>query len=442
MGDATLRGLSAKQAGLIVSVLALYFFAPTQSIISSVLGNIGMSYPDVGADTLSYLITLNNIAAVPAAFVFGVLAGRKVRFKTISIVAMLCFIVGGGLPVFLPQDSPFWILMASRAVIGFGRGCFIPIVQIILSSMFTEEKTRAAWFGIGSVFFNIGATFGTAIAGFLAIVDWRFCFAFYLFAFIPLGLFGIFFKEEGVKDYIATQEKGYLRFPSVCWVYFLLYALSIVMSQTMFNYASITMEPLGVDSVNVGLALSCFTISAAVVGATFTFIYRFFRHFIFALGVGIMTAGFVIIYTASLGVPGHVALLYLASVVIGAGCSIVTVGCPLSMSLFVVPSAVAATLSFNEVFHNGGSFLSSPYSQIVFSIAGPDASTNVIFLATALYGLILTTVAIAVGLYLRRRGMLLDPSDKEGAVTCVDEPERAGMRHGSEAGGMNQSAFP
>ena len=254
MGEATLKGLNAKQVGLIIAVMAVYFFAPTQGIISSVLGEIGKSYPNISDATLTYLITLNNIMAVPAAFFFGLWAGRKFKFKTLSIIAMLCFIVGGGLPVFLPQNAPFWIMFSTRGIIGLGRGCFIPIVQITLSAMFRDEKTRSAWFGFGSVLFNLGATFGVAIAGILAVFDWRYCFAFYLFAAIPLGLYAIFFHEEDVSDYIASTESGMkaFKFPGICWAYFVLYALAIIISQTMFNYGGLTMSHLGFSTVQSG----------------------------------------------------------------------------------------------------------------------------------------------------------------------------------------------
>ena len=400
MGEATLKGLNAKQVGLIIAVMAVYFFAPTQGIISSVLGEIGKSYPNISDATLTYLITLNNIMAVPAAFFFGLWAGRKFKFKTLSIIAMLCFIVGGGLPVFLPQNAPFWIMFSTRGIIGLGRGCFIPIVQITLSAMFRDEKTRSAWFGFGSVLFNLGATFGVAIAGILAVFDWRYCFAFYLFAAIPLGLYAIFFHEEDVSDYIASTESGMkaFKFPGICWAYFVLYALAIIISQTMFNYGGLTMSHLGFSTVQSGFVLSCFTIAASLIGLVFSFIFRVCKNFIMALGIGIMTLGMLVFFIAS--ETSSLGLFYVASCVVGIGCSIVTVGCPLSMSITVAPATVTAALSFNEVFHNGGSFLASPWSQLVFGIF-PNAPTHFVFLATAVLSLILTIAAIAVGFKVR-----------------------------------------
>ena len=411
------KGLTGRQFCIIAVVLSIYFFAPTQAIISSVLGDIGEAYPDVSADWLTYLISINNVAAVVSAAFFGVLAGHKIRFRSISIIAMLCFAVGGALPAVLPLGTPFWILLVTRVVIGIGRGCFVPMVQIILCGMFKDEKTRSDWFGIGNITFNLGATFGTVLAGYLGLIDWRLCFLFYAFAFIPLALFMFFFREE---DSCIEKSVGKtlhsIKFEWDVWAHMVLYLLAIVMTQTLWNYASTSMMARGIGSNQVGLILSTFTIASMVVGLTIGIIFRATRSFIMAVGIGVITVGFVVMTFAMGLLDGAIPFMFAASALIGVGGCIVTIGCPLSMSLRVSPAAVAGVLSMNEVFHNLGSFVASPYSQAVFAITGSH-DPDTIWAATVVFGIAVTVLAVLIGFLVRGNGK----SDAASASCCEQE---------------------
>lgn len=398
------KGLTGRQFCIIAVVLSIYFFAPTQGIISSVLGEIGQAYPDVSPDSLTYLITINNIAAMVSAAFFGTLAGRKIRFRTISIIAMLCFAVGGAAPAVLPLGTPFWVLLVTRVIIGIGRGCFVPMVQIILCGMFREEKTRSDWFGIGNITFNLGATFGVVLAGYLGLIDWRLCFLFYAFGFIPLALFTFFFHEEdsGI-DATDENQKLNLNFGWDVWAHMVLYMLAIVMTQTLWNYASSSMIIRGIDSSQVGLILSTFTIVSTVAGLTIGVIFRATRGFIMATGIGVCTLGFVVMTLAMNMTGDAVPFMFIASGLIGVGGTIVTIGCPLSMSLRVTPALVASVLSLNEVFHNLGSFVASPYSQLVFMITG-STDPDIMWGATIVFGVICTLLAVLVGVLVTKKG--------------------------------------
>ncbi len=411
------KGLSGRQFCIIVVVLSIYFFAPTQAIISSVLGDIGAAYPDVSADWLTYLISINNVAAVVSAAFFGVLAGHKMRFRTISIIAMLCFVIGGALPAVLPLGTPFWILLVTRVVIGIGRGCFVPMVQIILCGMFKDEKTRSDWFGIGNITFNLGATFGTVLAGYLGLIDWRLCFLFYAFAFIPLALFMFFFHEEdsGIEKNEAGSTFHAVKFEWDVWAHMVLYLLAIVMTQTLWNYASTSMTVRGIGSDQVGLILSTFTVASMVIGLTIGIIFRATRSFIMALGIGVITIGFAVMMFAMGMSDNAVPVMFASSALIGMGGCIVTIGCPLSMSLRVSPAAVAGVLSMNEVFHNLGSFVASPYSQLVFALTG-SSDPDTIWGATVVFGIAVTVIAVAIGFAVRARG---NKTEETSSVTQV-----------------------
>mgnify|MGYP003256025757 FL=1 len=386
--------LTAGQYMVLVAVIAMYFFAPTQGIISSVLHQINETYPEVGPAELTYLTSINNLFAVFSALLFSMLAGRKLSHRTIGIIALLFFVVGGGLPAFLPDTTPFWVLLVTRAVMGLGRGCFIPIIQAVLCDFFHDEKQRSAMFGFASIFFNIGATTGTTIAGWLGLINWHLCFAFYLFAVIPLALYTVFFREPQNAEEFSREK---LHIPAIAWAFFLLYTAALIVSQMLWNYASTVMSILGINSLEVGTILSMFTIAAILLAALFTFVFRVFKTQTCAFGICIEGLGFVVLFLGTVIPDMALPLFYIGAFLIGFGCNAVTLGVPMIMSVTVPAAAVTAALGLSEVFHNLGAFLSSPFSQVAFFFAGPDAGLNVIFIITAVFAFVMTAVSAFVG---------------------------------------------
>lgn len=391
--------LSGREYLLLVAVISMYFFAPTQGIISSVLSQIGETYTDVSAAGLTYLVSINNLFAVFSALLFSILAGRKLSYKAIGIIALVLFVAGGGVPMFLPDTAPYWLLLATRAIMGLGRGCFVPIIQAVFVDMFHDEARRSAMFGIGSIFFNIGATTGTTIAGALGLINWHMCFMFYLFAIIPLALFSIFFREPR-----ATQEfkKQKIHLPAIAWLFFALYLSATIASQMLWNYASQVMGSMGINSLEVGTVLSTFTVAAMIVAAVFVIIFKVFNTFSCAVGLAAEGLGFIVMFVGTAHPEMGLACFYIGSFLIGFGANAVTLGVPMIMSVTVPAAAVTAALGLSEVFHNLGAFLSSPFSQVMFAIGGPQMSTNDIFVATAVFAFVMAALAMWVGV--RARG--------------------------------------
>ncbi len=386
--------LTGRQYLVLIAVISMYFFAPTQSIISSVLAEIGATYVDVTPAGLTYLVSINNLCAVFTALMFSFLAGRKLSYKTIGIIALICFTIGGGLPAVLPDSTPFWIMLLTRAIMGLGRGCFVPIVQVVFVDMFHNETQRSTMFGVGSIFFNIGATIGTTIAGALGLINWRMCFIFYLFAIIPLVLFTVFFKEP-VSSQELKREKIHL--PGIAWAFFLLYTAAIIASQMLWNYSSSIMSVMGINTLEVGTILSMFTIAAAILAVAFVLVYRIFKMHSVAFGLAVEGLGFLIMFLGTVNPDIALPLFYTGSFLIGFGCNAVTLGVPMIMSVTVPAAAITAALGLSEVFHNVGAFVSSPLSQAVFAVGGDSFPLKDIFMVTSIFAFIAAAVAIFVG---------------------------------------------
>ena len=185
--------------------------------------------------------------------------------------------------------------------------------------------------------------------------------------------------------------------PGVAWAFCVLYSMALIVSQMLWNYASSTMNIMGINSLEVGTILSMFTIAAMILAVVFALVYKIFKSATCGVGIAVMGLGHLLIFVGTV-TPGlsHV-LFYVGAFLIGFGCNIVTLGVPMILSMTVPAAAVTAALGFAEVFHNLGAFLSSPFSQIVFAIGGQDMSLNMIFLVTAVFSFVMAVIGIFVG---------------------------------------------
>lgn len=392
------KRLTPLQWGCLIGALTVYMIAPTQNIPNVITSEVAAMFPMMDAGTLSYWLTITNMVAMVGAFLFGLLAGKTIKLKTISIIALICFIVGGGSPVFFPDDVSFWLLLGSRALLGLGLGCMTPMAQTVIITTFSDnEKTRSYWLGIGGVCFNVALTFGSTIAGALALVSWQSVFFFYWIGFIPLVIFIIFFREPEKmvtkEDVDGKVEKASWReVPARAWVLMLCFLLSMLVLGFFTSFGRTVVGTVGVDPAVFGTFMSVRTIGSILVAAIFGFIFKFVKKYCLSVGAICIAIGFCLFYFPSLGTEANLVAFYIGSFMIGFGMNMLTVGMAMVLSLYVSPAVVAFLMGMNAVFMNAGTFLSSPTSLVFFAVFGVDTPVVHIFL----FGIIMILIVAAV----------------------------------------------
>lgn len=90
---------------VLIAVAMMYFFAPEFGAISPTLA-LMPDYYDIAAAQASWISALANPSACLAGFLVGMLAGRRVSYKTCALTATFLYALFGGLP-FLWQSMPF-----------------------------------------------------------------------------------------------------------------------------------------------------------------------------------------------------------------------------------------------------------------------------------------------------------------------------------------------
>ena len=390
--------LTGTQIGTLVGALAVYACAPTTNIPNVITTELQAVYSSVDPGTLSYFLTITNLLAMAGAFLFGVLAGKYVKFKTITLIAIVLFVVGGAAPLVLPDGTPFIVLVLTRAVLGLALGCFTPMAQSVVVQTFAEPGTRSYWLGIAGICFNLSLAFGSTIAGMLALINWRMAFAFYLIGFIPMILMGIFFKGDpnaaSQEKEDKSEKKG--RFSEITprsWILMFTFFAVMLTLGWFTSFGRLALTDIGVDSALFGTIMSVRTVGSILVAAVFGLIYKFAKKFCLGVGAALVALAFALFFwLASSGVL-NVPVAYIAAFSMGFGMNMLTCGMAQILSVLNKPAIITFLLGINTLAMNFGSFASSPTSQVFFGIA-PDAPQYMIFMVAVVICVALTVVNV------------------------------------------------
>ena len=90
-----------RQWGMLITILLMYFFAPTFSSVVSTFSLMPEHY-GISPATVSWISSLANPTACVAGLVIGSFAGRRLSSRACAFTAMLLFSVFGALPFAWP----------------------------------------------------------------------------------------------------------------------------------------------------------------------------------------------------------------------------------------------------------------------------------------------------------------------------------------------------
>lgn len=391
--------LTGTQIATLIGAFAVYAIAPTANIPNVITTELSAFYPGIDPGTFSYFLTITNLVAMLGAFCFAVFAGKVLKFKTITLIALILFIVGGCAPMLLPDGAPFGLLVASRAVLGLALGCFTPLGQSVVIATFENEKTRAYWLGIGGICFNISLTLGSTIAGMLALISWKMVFLFYAIGFIPLIIFALAFKEPVKTDEEEKKDKKVRisEVPVRVWVIMVTFCLAMLCLGFFTSYGRMALGVCGVDPAVFGTIMSVRTLGALIVGAVFGFMYKFIKKYVLTCGMILLAIAFAILYFMCATATQNLIPLYIAAFCMGFGMNTLTIGMAQCISILTNPVVMTFVLGFNTLAMNLGTFLSSPTSQLFFGIIGNEQQYPVFMLALVVVIVLAVITAITMG---------------------------------------------
>ncbi len=83
---------------ILIAIVSLYFVVCSTMTISPALQTLYNAFPDFDRTTVMYIYTLPSLVGIPVTILIGLIAGTKVRYRTILLSATALMVVMGTAP--------------------------------------------------------------------------------------------------------------------------------------------------------------------------------------------------------------------------------------------------------------------------------------------------------------------------------------------------------
>ncbi len=258
---------------ILIAILSLYFVVCSTMTVSPALQTLYNAFPDFDRTTVMYIYTLPSLVGIPVTILIGLIAGTKVRFRTILLSATALMVVMGIAPFFI--DNLYAILVC-RFFFGIGQASCLG-VEVSLMYMFFSGKELGRYMGFTQVAGSLGNIVFMQVGGILATMGWHMVFLAYLIVTVAFVLVLLFMKEPEMSapekkadaDKAAAPAKKD-RIPLSSWVcIFLVFFFTLVFQGMTVSLSSLVSE-LGIgDAATTGTLSSISMIFGMVVSAFF-----------------------------------------------------------------------------------------------------------------------------------------------------------------------------
>ena len=177
------------------TLLAISFLQTlASSSASPALARIREEFAGIAMTTVQMVMTLPSICIIVMSLLVVRILNRY-TLRNVMTVGIALYIIGGFGGIIAPS---IYVLLAFRAVMGFGLGIIGPLLPIAVSGRY-EGAPRAQMMGYIQSSNFLGGILGTMMGGILAGLGWRNIFWLYLLGIPALLLSAYHLKSTGGK---------------------------------------------------------------------------------------------------------------------------------------------------------------------------------------------------------------------------------------------------
>lgn len=366
----------------LVSILSLYIIVNGLMGINPVLQKLMEAYPDQSRATIMLASTLPSLFSMIITLLIGMVVGRKIKFKTIIVIGLLCYITGGVLPFFL--NETFGLIMIGRVIFGIGCGCF-GCRNAVIMSMF-EGDQRARILGYGMLLMNLGGILIQVVSGFLGDIGLKYSFLTYLISVLPLVLIVQFFNEpeQTQKNNSVDESSGSQKvvIDGKVWIYAIVMIVATILAYPLLSNMSsyIKFKELGTAGVS-GMILSLYTVGGAIGGAFFGKIYQMSKKYIGVILFGIVAIGQAIVLYGN-----SITVIAIGTMIYGIGFFSIIPMFMMFTGIVSEKSSIAMSTSLIVASLQVGVFLSSYWISFIGKIYG-DVLIGPYYVAFIVFGI-------------------------------------------------------
>lgn len=272
---------SSKRSDLtnILGIMLVFTMCQAAMIISPALADIEKAYSNVSHSNILLISTIPQLLGIPAALITGKVAGKKVKYKTLAMIAAAGTMIGGALPFFIRS---FPVIVISRVIFGFSYNMALPLSSA-LPLLYFEKQRAANIMGYGACVKGLVGTILQYLAGVVCAINVHLTWIVHLFFALPLVGLAFLLPEPEKQEKLDTapvasdEPKKKVKLNYLPFIMFGL--LDCVFYPIILNMSSIVIgEGLG-TSATAGTIISAYTLGSMFGGFFFGTVYKFCKNF-------------------------------------------------------------------------------------------------------------------------------------------------------------------
>ena len=136
-------------------------------------------FPNYGYATVSMIMTVSALALAIISILTGALT--KIGKKKLLLLGSALFTIGGCAGVLITN---IYYIIATRLIEGLGAGLVLTISMMLIPSLFEDQAKVDKLMGMNGVMTSIFAMLIGFTSGYLALVNWKLPFAYYLLGIV------------------------------------------------------------------------------------------------------------------------------------------------------------------------------------------------------------------------------------------------------------------
>lgn len=364
-----------KEQVLKYSLLSASLLVGSAPAINANIPAMASAFDTIPLAMIEMLTTVPSLFLMISVLISSFIA-KKIGYKQTTSLGLLIVAVSGILPVFV---SNFYLILISRAMLGFGIGLFNSLTVALVNS-FYQGKDRAKMYGLQSAFEGAGGIFITFIAGQLLKIGWQAPFLAYAIA-IPVCIVFIKFipkvataNDISVDKNVIVKENGFKKdnIMLISFIALLFVAASLYMTMGIKVSTLITTAGYG-NASDASLVIILLSLGAITAGTLFSKIIKIFKQLTPIIGLLILALAMFLI-----GISNSMIITFAGGFLTGFGFKIFMPYLIDRINNSQIKNTPLAT-SFLLVGFNLGAFI-SPYSSIFMQNIALSDSLNSLFI--------------------------------------------------------------
>lgn len=294
-----------KMTGLVL-ILSAFMCSADSMTLQPIIGLLSTEvFPEFGYATCSMIMTVSALALAVISIAAG--AFTKIGKKKLLIIGSLLFTVGGCAGVLITN---IYYIIATRLIEGLGAGLVLTISMMLIPSLFEEQTDVDKLMGMNGVATSIFAMLIGFTSGYLALVNWKLPFAYYLLGIVILLLQLKYIPDDNSQDSSEVAPASHVSKKGV------VHAVDTFIYGTITTFffaciSGVVME-LGIgNSAAAGTVTTFDTIGSMLIGFAFARIFGKLKGYTPAVLYFLMSIGaFLMLHSSTLALACVAAFIF------------------------------------------------------------------------------------------------------------------------------------